>query len=262
MRIVSTLPSLTQICFALGLENALVGVSDYCIVPPNAKKIPRIGGIINPNYELVAALAPDIILMQDSDSNLVEKYKKLGYNTHTVRTGSIKDIMESILSIGQIAGKKSEAIQFVQKMQSEFDEVRANAKKREPVKTLLVIGHEPGSLREIYTAAAGSFHDELLRIAGGVNCIDSSSISYPKISKEEILKQSPQVIIVLSADTGMHADAEPNEKRLWEKLDYIDAVKKDAIYLLKGDHLFIPGPSMPQIARDFQKLLFKKTEAQ
>lgn len=250
------MPSLTEICFALGLGDSLVGVSDFCNYPPEAKSIPRIGGVVNPDFERVTALRPDFILMQESDKTLLKKYRELGFDILIVKNRTVEDVLVSIVTIGNKTGKDKQARELVEKMGRELNEIRAKAADRKPVRTLLVIGHEPGSLREIYVAGSGSFHNELLRIAGGVNCFSDSVIPYPKISKEEILKQSPQAIIVLSADAGMKTQAKQSEQRLWKELDYIEAVKKNAVTLLNGNYLFIPGPRMPQIAKEIQQLLF------
>ncbi len=93
-------------------------------------------------------------------------------------------------------------------------------------------------------------------MAGGQNCLSQDKIPYPKISKEEILKQSPQVIIVLSANSGMTSDALEKERKLWAELGYINAVKNQRVHVLDGDYLFVPGPRISKIAREFQGLLF------
>jgi len=131
-----------------------------------------------------------------------------------------------------------------------LDAIKAAARKASPVRTLLVIGHEPGSLRDIYVAGIKSFYHRLLELSGGINCIEDASIAYPKISKESLLQLSPAVIIILHADNNLSLEDQANEIALWKTLSFIDAVKSNRVFVLHGEYLFIPGPRMIMIVRE------------
>ena len=250
LRIVSGLPSITEILFALDLDDAVVGVTTFCTYPPAAARIAKIGGMLNPNIELVMALGPDLVILQDTQQALRDKYAELGIRTLSVPgRASIADTYGSIRRIGGATGRAGEAERLVMDISGGFDGIRRRGADRRPVGALLVIGHEPGALREIYAATAGSFHGELLAIAGGRNCVADSSIPYPRVSKEEILKASPEVIIVLRPDTENPDQAVVKEKKLWAELPYIDAVKHGRVHCIHGDHLLVPGPRMLLIAQ-------------
>ena len=167
IRIVSTLPSLTEICFALGLGDSLVGVSDYCNYPPEAKKITRIGGVINPNLEQVVALAPDFVLIQATDKNLIAKYDELGLPTLIVKTQTVDDVLGSIAVIGQRTGAGDRAVALVSRMRAELDAMRNASRGAEPVKTLLVIGHEPGRFARSTSPGRGRFTTSCFGSPGG-----------------------------------------------------------------------------------------------
>ena len=249
LRIVSGLPSITEILFALDLDDAVVGVTTFCTYPPETARVAKIGGMLNPDIERVMALGPDLVILQDTQRALRDKYGELGIKTLSVPgRASIADTYESIRVIGAAAGCEKEATRLVSEIRAAFDTIRKRTAGRKPVSALLVIGHEPGALREIYAATAGSFHGELLAIAGGRNCVAESSIPYPRVSKEEILRVSPEVIIVLCPDTENPEEAVAKEKKLWEELPYIDAVKQGRIHCVHGDHLLVPGPRMMLIA--------------
>jgi len=254
LRIVSHAPNLTEICFALGLGDSLVGVSDYSDYPPEAKKIARIGALLNPDFERVLALKPTLALLLEYQKGLAEKYEKLGIKVVAVRSDSIEEVFSSIRSIGDVTGRRSNADELIRKIRSDMDHIQGKATGK--VKTLVVVGHEPGALSELYAAGGGSFYNEMLLIAGGENCLGESKAAYPKISKEEILARSPEVIIVLSEEQKDKAQIEKNEKALWAELNHIDAVKNDRICVISGKGVFIPGPRMASIAEYMHRCLY------
>lgn len=255
MRIISHLPSFTEIALALGLEDRLVGATDYCQLPPGSH-IARVGGQINPDLERSIALRPTLALLPDSQIELKAKYQQLGIDTVVGSKDTLADLFASITNIGRATGRQSEAAQLTSSIESRLETIRLSVAERKPVDTLLVIGHEPGSLREIYIAGGGSWHGELLTLAGGHNIFGEIEFPYPKVSKEEILKRDPQAIILISDHSGFTLDSLEAEKKLWSEFSYLDAVKKDRIYLIEGDFAFVPGPQVDQLADRIARLLF------
>jgi cobalamin transport system substrate-binding protein len=254
-RIISHLPSFTEIALALGLEDSLVGVSDYCKLPPGSK-VARLGGQINPDIERAISLAPTLVLLPDSQSILKSKYKRLGVQTMVGGLDTIADLFFAIESIGRATGKQEQATELSTKLKYNLEQIRNTAKKNKIISTLVVIGHEPGSLREIYVAGGGSWHSELLTIAGGRNIFGEIQIPYPKVSKEEILSRDPEVIILISDHSGFTLESLEAERKLWSEFSYLDAVKKERIYLIEGDFAFVPGPRIDLLAAELQQLLF------
>lgn len=255
LRIISQLPNVTEICFALGLGKQLVGVTTYCLYPKETAEISKIGGIINPDFERVLALQPDLLIIQDTQKELKSKYDQLGIKTLVVKSWTIQNVLDSITAIGQATGREKEAMAEITRMQSAFEGIRKLAAARKPVRTLFLLGHDPGSLREIYAAGQSFFHGELLEMAGGKNVIAKGPIIYPKLSKEEILRQVPEVIIVMS-DQEPSAEAVERERELWAELAYIPAVKNDRVYLLQGDYTRVPGPRLTRLADDLLYCLY------
>ena len=255
LRFVSLAPSFTEICFAIGLENNLVGVSDFCNYPPEARKIAKVGGIVNPDYERLMALKPDFVLLQDTQKEIIRKLDGLGMATIVIKADTVEDVLQSFDTIGEAAGKKNQAHRLKSSIENSLKKVREAARGRKPLKTLIVIGHEPGSLREIWAAAKSSFLDQLLTMAGGINCVRENTPAFPKISKEKILEESPESIIILTGKNKLPVDALERERKLWRELSYIDAVRNNRICQFEGDWMLVPGPRMPMIAERFLKCL-------
>ena len=258
LRIVSQLPSLTEICFELGLGDQLVGVSDYCDWPPAAQKLPRVGGLLNPNFERVVSLKPDRVLLQGKDKNLIDKYRSLGIKTLALQTESIEDVIRSIRTVGEVFNRRAEAAALIAKIESGFKDVKKKAANKNPVSAMVVIGHDPGSLREIYVAGKGSFHNALLEMAGGKNCFDDAISAYPMASKEAIISKSPEAVILLYPKDSMSEPDIRRKKDLWVPLSNIRAVQSGNICVVHGKYVMIPGPRMARIAEEFSKCLHKE----
>ncbi len=260
-RIVSHLPSLTEIAYALGAGDRVVGVSDFCTFPEDATRKTRVGGMINPNVDAVLGLRPDLILLMDNQQELKAKYVKLGLPVLRVKTEKYRDVMQSIGIIGERLGLKTEADNLNARIEKELDTIRSKTKGHKKVKTLIIIGHESGSLRDIWTSGTGSFHDEMLEIAGGENMVEDSPAKYPMISKEAILRASPEAIVVLFP-TPISEEDRQKEVALWKPLGYIDAYQSNRICIIGADWAHKQGPRMPEIAKAFYECLHGAKESQ
>ncbi len=255
-RIVSQLPSLTETCFALGVGDRVVGVTDYCFYPAEARTRTRIGGLHNPKFETVVSLRPDIVLLQDKQDNFVAKYEALGIRAKTFSTDTVADVLGSIEALGRLLGREAQAGELVEGIRSEFEALKSGEDNAAPVRTLVVIGHDPGSLQGIYAAAKGSFHDELLIAAGGVNVFDDPGSLYPPITKDAIVERNPQVILELVNEAELSPKQIADRVRLWDSLPTVDAVRAKRVHVLVGDELLIPGPRMATAAARIHGALY------
>lgn len=258
MRVISNLPNITQIMFAAGIDDLLVGITDFC-EPADGREITRIGGIMNPDFERIIALKPDLIIVQDTLKELERKYNELGFKTLETRVHSIDDILYSINLIGEATHEKTKTDKLVKKLEKEFDDLRNFAKGKKPVNTLLVIGNDQNTLREIWAAGGNTLYNEVLKLAGGKNILESSVMDYPVISKEEILKKSPDAILILTGKSMTQSEIDREIKK-WDVLSYVTAVKNKRVYVIPGKEAHIPGLDTPKIIRLIQKALFDNSK--
>jgi iron complex transport system substrate-binding protein len=234
-RIVSLAPNITEILFALGLDSAVAGVTDYCDYPEAARSKPRIGGMLNPNLERVLELHPDLVLMSGS-GNMKSDYEKLtssGVAVFVTYPRTIDNVFTSIVTIGALVGRKAEADSIVQALESRKRELlrQAQGVPRQSVLMLL-------SLRPIVAIGPGTFLHELLTIANAENIAGNAAVAYPVLSREEILRRQPDVIIatndiVRSTDDILKAYPE------WKSLR---AVQKKRVALVDASIVSRPGP--------------------
>lgn len=229
-RVVSLAPNLTEIVFAVGAGEKLVGVTSFDNYPEEAKKIQKIGDTINPNIENIIALKPDVVLV--STASQIETFTKTleqqGISVFITNPETLEGIFESIKKIGEILGNKGEAIKLVENLEERIEKVRLFYGTKEKKKVFVQISKEP-----LFTIGKDSFLTDLIENAGGVSVTEGVATAYPSISKETALALQPEVIILSdSPDNGETNDVFVNSP----------AVKNERVYKINADILSRPGP--------------------
>ncbi len=246
-RIVSLAPSNTENLFALGLGDEVVGVTDYCNYPPEAKNRTKIGGFTTINIEKIVQLNPDLVVASygNGEQN-VETLKNLGLKVIAFNPKSIKDIEKNILILGKITGKERKAEKIVKFMEEKVNESR-NYFKTKP-KVVHILWHDP-----IWVSGSETFIDEIIRIAGGENAF-SDLKGWKIVSKEDIISRNPNVILVNSG-SGMGGKGK-NYIYEWviRELD-IDAVRKGHVYVVNADLISRPSYRIVFALENVSKIL-------
>jgi iron complex transport system substrate-binding protein len=277
-RIISSAPVVTEILYAIGAGDEVVGVDDYSQYPPEAQKVKKIGGLGNINVETLIALRPTLVVIYGKQPELEAFCKQRGVAKVNVMIESVGDLYKTIETLGkatereQAAGKLRNFIWShlaMSKMRSAFrvsTELVVDEKSGKtvpagntPPKVLIVIGRETGSFQNVLTVGRGSFLDELITLAGGENVFADQKQPYPMISAEQIIAAAPDVIIEFAGEARGHGDVE-KKKKDWAVFKSIPAVKNGRIHYLSGDHLLIPGPRIGKIAEDLVKVLHPDKE--
>lgn len=238
-RIVSLSPNLTQVIYALGYLDQIVGVTVYDEFPTEVMDLPKVGGWINPNYEAILALKPDmVVLMKDQDISFGDKLRNLGLKTFTAKSNdSIKDIVQAITALGEILGNKEEAEQLKSYIETNLNQIEQKTKSLNKKSVLIVVGRNPGTLEDIYVIGTNNYIDELLNLAGGENVVKNERNAL-KITKEAIFTFNPDVIIEINHQQG---DRETEILEIWNSLNQVDAVKNKQVYILSSKVLLHPS---------------------
>lgn len=245
-RIVSLSPSTTEIIYALGAWEEVVGVTIYSDFPPEAEKLPKVGGWINPNFESILALKPDLVAMMLPQNRMFGgKIRKLGLKTLSVDgNDSIQDILDSIRQTGKALDREKEAERLVKSLRSDIKEIKRKTKNIPPKRVLFVLGRNPGTLEDIYVIGKTSFINEVLTLAGGENVVGSDRFAI-KISREAILSLNPEAIVEVN-----HEGAEKNEAlNIWKGLSEVSAVKNKQVYILTNPLFLHPSQRVVEGAR-------------
>lgn len=252
-RIVSLSPNLTQVIYALGGLDQVVGVTIYDEFPEQVKDLPKVGGWINPNYEAILALKPDlVVLMKDQYISFGEKLNNLGLKTFTAKSNdSINDIIDSISELGEILNKTQEAERLSLYIDSNLKEIGKKTKNTKKKRVLIVVGRNPGTLEDIYVIGTNNYINELITLAGGENVVKNERNAL-KITKEAVFSFNPDVIIEIN---HLKMDRENEIIEIWNNLNQINAVKNDQVYILSSKVLLHPSQRIVEGANVLTEVL-------
>ncbi|MFH1277846.1 MAG: helical backbone metal receptor [Candidatus Eisenbacteria bacterium] len=254
LRILSLSPNLTEILFALGLGDRVVGVTDYCRFPPEAREKPKVGALLNPSLERMFALEPNLIVLLPAHGGIGDRMAARGLRTLILPNDTVGDIFASIDSIGRATGSEEAARVLADSLRNALGEVTADPPDRVR-RVMIVVSRTEGSVKDVFVAGPGTYLDELLRRAGGENVFGRSAARYPEPSVEEILHKNPEVILEIRPE-GDGAAAETRLARgTWGTLPGLAAVERGNVFVLTGDHLVVPGPRMGETLRDIAAAL-------
>jgi iron complex transport system substrate-binding protein len=258
VRIVSTAPSITEMLYALGLGDRVVGVTRFCRYPPEAMTKPKIGDYVNPNLEAIAALKPDLVIIQTNPVRLAERLHTLRLNVLEIDQQDIAAIYESIRVVGRATGTDARAEQLIASIRAGLDSVRVRAARFSPVRLMFVVGRTPGRLDGLIVAGATSYLNEIIEIAGGKNVFGDAQGAYPQVSLEEVLARNPRVIVDMGdmADaTELTAEQRRETIALWRRLPALAAVHDDGVFPVAPGGFLVPGPRVVDAARELFALL-------
>jgi iron complex transport system substrate-binding protein len=246
-RIISLAPSLTEILYALGAGDAVVGVTDYATYPPEVEAKPSVGGGINPNLEVIVALKPDLIFVS-ADANrwdTITQLEQLQIPVFGVRAVGIEGVFASIDKVGQVLGGKREAEELVADMRRRLANVSKEVKGLARPKVLYVIWIDP-----LIVAGRGTVIDGLIDVVGGANVVRTPG--FFRYSLEQVLVHEPDVI-VLALEAGVPEDREVLRRMPgWREMR---AVREGAVRVIDANLINRPGPRIVEAAEVLAGLL-------
>lgn len=253
-RIVSTTPSTTEVLFAEGLQDRVVGVSNYCKYPPQALKLPKVGTYLHPNIETIARLRPDLVILQPVPGQLTERLTALHIPYLALEIYTLPDIYRAMREIGAAAGVPYRAAEAISRLKQQLHAVQVKAGSLKKQRVLLIIGRRPGTLSDLVAVGGNNYLNSLTELAGGVNVLArAGTASYPRISLETVLRENPDVIIDL---TGMEeTESQRSEERqqtlaLWQQRRDLSAVRNHRIYSISSAAFVTPGPRASMAAEE------------
>ena len=238
-RIVSLSPANTEILFALGLGDRIVGVTEYCTYPEAALSKDKIGGFSTINTEKIAVLNPDLLVAADGNSEeTIAHLRELGYTIITVNADTIDTTLADIRLIGKAAGVESAAEELVSSMQADLAEIAEKTKGAEKPTILHCMWTDP-----LWVSGSGTFQDEMISAAGGVNAAAAEG-GWVALTMEKFLTMNPDIIVVDSGD-GMGVGTDDALKNFFLKdsrMQSLSAVQNERVYVVNADIIDRGGP--------------------
>ena len=256
-RMVSTAPSVTEMLYALGWGDRVVGVTTFCRYPPEAARKPKVGDYLRPNLESILALKPDLVIVETTGIRRTERLPALRLKVLEVNDGTLAGICDSIRKIGAAAGVPERAAALCRQIQAALEDVRRSTAGWPRRRLMFVAGRAPGRLEELIVVGRGSHLNELIDIAGAANAFGDLAAAYAKVSLEQVLARNPEVIVDMGemADTaGVTEEQKRAVLALWNAQPALAAVKRRGVFAVAADAFVVPGPRIVEAARELARL--------
>ena len=252
-RIVSLAPSVTEILFAIGAGDRVVGVTSFCNFPPEALAKPKVGGAF-PNLEVVLSLKPTLVLAPRDfiRPDMVAKLDQLKIPLFILESNSIEDVLRHIQTVGRMLGRTEQSDAVAGDLRRRVAEVKTRTAGATRPRVFYVLNSDP-----LMTAGPGSFIHQLIELAGGTNVAAGAPVPYPRLSLEEVIRQDPQVILFPVGDEEGIPD---QEQQRWLRWPTLSAVKQNRFVRIPSVLLDRPGPrvvdGLERLARQLHPDLF------
>ncbi len=254
-RVVCMSPAVTEIVFAVGAGDRVVGVSDYTMYPPEALDRPVCGGAYTPSSERILSVDPDLIVTQGDAERLRRFAADNGIGFVSLALTDLDSICGETERLGALLEVPERAALVTAEIRYRLARTRARASASEAVPVFLVTFREPEALNDLNTVGAGTFLDDLLAAAGGRNVFHDLPQAYGPVSKEAVLARRPEVIVELHGEGGDLAEVQAETERLWAGMAGLPAVRNGRVHVVESTYAMIPGPRVADLAERFAVLL-------
>jgi iron complex transport system substrate-binding protein len=251
-RIISLAPNTTEILFAIGLGDRVVGVTSFCDYPKEATKKSKIGGMSNPSLEAVVSLKPDIVVMttDGNQKEFEERLRSLKIKTYVFKVRRLSELPQGIRDIGLALGIRERANALASEIETTVNKLRNSPPPTKKNKVLFIIWPEP-----LIVAGRGTAIDDTITLLGYENIASKAKVPYPKYSIEEIIHQAPDLIFIGKG----HANMEEVSKGLLRRIARVPAVKNRAVFYI-GDSLYRLGPRIVKGIEEMAGCLKEKSQ--
>lgn len=259
LRIISLSPNITEIIYDLGADSELVGVTDFCRYPPEVRNKEHIGGLIDPNIEKIIALKPNCLFGIPAHSELNKKLGEFGLKIHMYPNETWHDMLLTVDSVAAVTGRRKAGRELIRRLNFSMDSLNRTKPENAPG-VMVLIGHEPGSLRNATVTGPNTFISEMLDAAGGRNIYDDLQMRYGTVNIESMLARNPDLIIDLKIDV-FHEIRRTAGEQTWSAIRGTSAAQRKNIFSVSGNYTLIPGPRMLLLAEDFRAVIDSLKEA-
>lgn len=252
-RIISLIPAVTEMVYAIGAGPQLVGVGSFDTYPPEVASLPRVGGLLDPDVERILALKPDLVIVYGTQNDLRLQLERAGINQFSYKHGSLAGVMETIRALGIRLGRAEGAERVATDLENRLSAIRGRVSGRVRPKTLLVFGRDALALRGIFASGGIGFIHDMLTTAGGDNVFTDVKRESVQATTELILQRAPEAILEMRQ--SVKADEIAAERSVWSTLSSLPAVRTRRIYILTDSSLPVPGPRVAQATESIAKTL-------
>jgi len=254
-RIISLIPAVTEMLFAIGAGDQVVGISNFDHYPAAVEQRTRVGGLVDPNFERILSLKPDLVIVYGTQGDLIKRLERVSIPMFHYQHAGLPDITRTIRSLGQRIGRPDEAARVADQIQTGLADVRRRVAGTVRPKTMIVFDREAGSMRGAYASGGLGFLHDMLEVAGGDNVFADVKRQSVQATSELVLARKPGVILELHSGSPWDDAHVAREQSVWRGLKSVPAVRDNQVHILVDEKLSIPGPRVVDAVRAFAKIL-------
>jgi len=240
-RIVSFIPAVTEILFALGVGDRVVAVGSFDRHPPEIERLPRVGALLDPDLERILSLRPDLVTVYGSQTDLRAQLERAQVPIFVYSHAGLSDVTKTILDLGQRVGRPERARELTGEIERALQEARQRVASLPRPRTLIVFGRESLSLRGIYASGGYGFVHDMVTAAGGDNVFADLKQQAVQATAELIIARRPEVILELRAEP-LTPDRQAKELATWTQLSSVPAVRDGRVHIIADPRVVVPGP--------------------
>jgi iron complex transport system substrate-binding protein len=245
-RIISLAPNVTEMLFALGLGDRIVGVTSYCDFPAEAKTKEKVGDTLQPNLERLITLRPDLVVVTTASQveQLTRQLDQLGIPLYVTNPRSVRDVAVSLRHLGEVTGATTQAETLATSLEQRIEQVEHRVANQPKPRMLFVL-----QLAPLITTGRNTFLNDLITRAGGVSISSEESADYPQFSREAVVARAPEIIVA----PALHGDGAIRKSDLQQAFPTTPAARNHRLVLINPDLTSRPGPrlvdGLEQLAR-------------
>jgi iron complex transport system substrate-binding protein len=260
-RIISVIPAVTEMLFAMGAGPQVVGVGSFDEYPPEVRTLPRVGALLDPDLERILSLRPDLVVVYESQTDFRHQLERASVPTFVYKHAGLPDVTQTISALGSRIGRESEAAAVVRNIEAKLKDIRTRVQGRPRPNAMVVFGRDALALRGIYASGGVGFLNDMLDAAGGSNVFADVAKQSVQATTELILARRPEVIIELRPQPIAPEDVK-KEIGVWQVLSGVPAIRSGRIVILSDQRAVVPGPRVAEgtelIARALHPDAFSK----
>jgi iron complex transport system substrate-binding protein len=244
-RIVSLIPAVTEMLFAIGAGPQVVAVGSFDTYPPEVRKLPRVGALIDPDVERILSLRPDLVAVFTTQTKLREQLARAKIPIYVYDHAGLGDVFTTIRDVGVRVGREKAAADLARSLETRIDAIRTRVTGRPRPRTLIVFDREKLALRGIYASGGVGFIHDMVDAAGGDNVFADLKQQAVQATTELVLARRPDVVLELRADP-LDATTRRKEIAVWSALSSLPAVRTSRVYFLDQQKTVVPGPRVAE----------------
>ena len=244
-RIISLIPAVSEMLFAMGAGPQVVAVSSFDDYPPEVLKLPRVGALLDPDLERILSIRPDLVIVYESQTDLRLQLERAMIPMFVYKHATLADVSATIRQLGTRIGRDGDAAALVKRIDDRLAEIKNRVAGRPRPRALVVFGRDALTLRGIYASGGYGFIHDMLTAAGADNVFADAKQQSVQATTELILARRPEIILELRSG-DMPADQERREIAVWQALSSVPAVRSGRIAIINDPRTVVPGPRVAE----------------